>query len=197
MHIIMNSHRASSLLLLHVKRSLPSLSVNVPVVGQLSWHHHRCHRKSYASKREDVGQIIAIKRVAQKPPNPAGQQRTTVLDKTQISGTKQLVKAGLPLVLFSVLAAWVVSNAYAGKLREMETAQGRVSKSVRQAILEEEHDEMMERLSKIVANTDFDNTKRIKRPEEVLEERRLARERRNAWHRRLYRWAFRKGDNAE
>jgi len=55
--------------------------------------------------------------------------------------------------------------------------------------VEEEHEEMLERLNKIV-QTDFDNTKRIKRPEEVLEERRRERERRNAWHRRLYRWAF-------
>lgn len=104
-----------------------------------------------------------------------------------------LINAGLPFVLFSILGLWVVSNAYSGKLREMETAQGRESQSIRQAQLSAEHDEMMERLSKIVQDDSFDNTKRIRRPEEILEERRLDRERRNAWHRRLYRWTFGKG----
>lgn len=136
--------------------------------------------RSFASTKPESGQIK--KRVVH-----VGQMKK----KDQVSGSKQLVKAGLPLILFSILGAWVVSNAYSGKLKEMEASQGKVSKSVRQAVLEEEHDEMMERLSKIV-QADFDNTKRIKRPEEVLEERRLARERRNAWHRRLYRWVFRK-----
>lgn len=114
---------------------------------------------------------------------------------TNVSGVTHLVKAGLPLVLFSILGLWVVSNAYGGKLREMETSQGRVSKSVRQAMLEEEHDAMMERLQKIVKDDSFDNTKRIPRPEEILEERRLARERRNAWHRRWYRYIFSVSDD--
>ena len=99
------------------------------------------------------------------------------------------LKAGMPFVLFSILSAWVVSNALDGKLKEMEASQGRTSKSLRQVALEQEHDEMMERLNKIVA-TDFDNQKRIKRPHEILEERRKERERRNAWHRRLYRNIF-------
>ena len=85
----------------------------------------------------------------------------------------------------------MVSHALDGKLKEMETAQGKTSKSLRQAALDSEHDEMMERLNKIVEDDSFDNTKRIKRPHEILEERRLERERKNAWHRRLYRWAFR------
>jgi hypothetical protein len=97
-----------------------------------------------------------------------------------------MVSAGIPFVLFSVLAAWVVSNAVDGKLKEMELSQGKSSQSIRQAKLEEEHEDMMERLGKIV-ETDFDNTKRIKRPNEILEERRLDRERRNAWHRRAWR----------
>lgn len=97
-----------------------------------------------------------------------------------------MLTAGVPFVLFSVLAAWVVSNAVDGKLKEMELSQGKSSQSIRQAKLEEEHEDMMERLGKIV-ETDFDNTKRIKRPNEILEERRLDRERRNAWHRRAWR----------
>ena len=105
-----------------------------------------------------------------------------------------MLRVGAPFVLFSVLAAWVVSSALDGKLKEMEASQGKSSISIRQAALEQEHDEMMERLNKIVAN-DFDNTKRIKRPHEVLEERRKERERRNAWHRRAYRAIF--GGNKE
>ena len=37
---------------------------------------------------------------------------------------------------------------------------------------------------------DFDNTKRIKRPEEILKERKLERERNNVWYRRWYRSIF-------
>lgn len=110
--------------------------------------------------------------------------------KKEEQGISVAIKAGAPFVLFSLLAAWVVSNAVDGKLKEMEAWQGKTSKSVRQAKLEEEHEEMMDRLNKIVTQ-DFDNTKRIKRPQEILEERRQERERRNRWYRRLYRWAFR------
>ena len=88
------------------------------------------------------------------------------------------------------MAAWTLQNALSGRLKEMEASQGKVSKSLRQAALEEEHEEMMERLNHIVNNTEFDNEKRIKRPEDILEERRLERQRRNAWHRRLYRRIF-------
>jgi hypothetical protein len=106
------------------------------------------------------------------------------------NNTHEMMRAGLPFVLFSIMGAWVVSRALQGKLKEMEAAQGKASQSLRQAALQTEHDDMMERLNKIVA-TDFDNTKRIKRPHEILEERRLERERKNVWYRRLYRWAFR------
>lgn len=104
------------------------------------------------------------------------------------SSKNPLLVAGLPLILFSVLGAWVVSNAVSGRLKEREAAHGVASQSIRQAALQEEHDEMMEKLNKIVEKDDFDNTKRIKRPEEILEERRIEREKRNAWHRRTYRW---------
>ena len=88
----------------------------------------------------------------------------------------QLLTAGLPFVFFSVLAAWVVSNALQGKLKERETAHGVTSQSLRQASLQVEHDETMEKMNKIVASQDFDNTKRIKRPEEILQERKRERE---------------------
>jgi hypothetical protein len=109
---------------------------------------------------------------------------------TNSSTTKSympLLQAGLPLILFTLLGLWVTSHAYGGKLRELEASRGQSSVSLRQAALAQEHDAMMERLNHI-AKQDFDNTKRIARPEEILEQRRLARQRRNAWHRRAYRW---------
>jgi hypothetical protein len=105
---------------------------------------------------------------------------------TTTTSSLQVIRVGLPLILFSVLSAWVVSNAYGGKLKEMEVSQGKTSMSLRQAAFEAEHTEMLERLNKIV-QSDYDNTKRIQRPEEVLEQRRLERQRRNVWYRRWYR----------
>lgn len=52
--------------------------------------------------------------------------------------------------------------------------------------MDKEHDEMMEKLSHIVKQ-DFDNTKRIERPDEVLERRRKEREAKNVWYRRWWR----------
>lgn len=120
--------------------------------------------------------------------------KSILMNKKTKKKTKQhqLLTAGLPFVFFSVLAAWVVSNALQGKLKERETAHGVTSQSLRQASLQVEHDETMEKMNKIVASQDFDNTKRIKRPEEILQERKRERERRNAWYRRLYRWVLRK-----
>jgi hypothetical protein len=127
-------------------------------------------------------------------PIPSQAGRWGKLSSSSYGQSMHWIRAGLPLILFSILSAWVVSNAYGGKLRELEASQGKSSISIRQAALEEEHEEMMERLSKIVA-TDYDNTKRIKRPEEVLEERRLERQKRNAWHRRFYRWISNQSDD--
>eukprot|EP00957_Ditylum_brightwellii_P097368 7416075-Ditylum_brightwellii.AAC.1 len=50
--------------------------------------------------------------------------------------------------------------------------------------MEAEKDDMMEKLNKKMKQ-DFDNTKRIERPEEILERRRLEREKRNRWYNRL------------
>ena len=65
-------------------------------------------------------------------------------------------------------------------------------RSERQAHLDKEHDEMVDKLNYYV-NRDFDNTKRIERPEEVLERRRKEREARNVWYKRWYR-RFIKGE---
>lgn len=142
---------------------------------------------SSSSLPPNVGKIVRRVRLKVPPPKNRAAATGGYKPKSSFLSGMQWARAGIPMVLFSILSAWVVGNAYGGKLREMEVAQGKASISLRQAALEAEHDEMMERLSKIVAS-DFDNTKRIKRPEEILEERRLERQRRNAWHRRFYRW---------
>jgi len=59
-------------------------------------------------------------------------------------------------------------------------------RSERQARLEKEKDDMMTKVNKI-RKTDFNNTKRIERPEEILERRRKERENRNVWYRRTWR----------
>lgn len=52
--------------------------------------------------------------------------------------------------------------------------------------MEKEQQDMMEKISKI-RKADFDNTKRIERPEEVLERRRKQREANNRWYKRAWR----------
>eukprot|EP00536_Pseudo-nitzschia_multiseries_P015259 jgi/Psemu1/311897/fgenesh1_kg.848_\ len=101
-------------------------------------------------------------------------------------GSMHLVKAGLPLFLFCGLGVWVVSNGIEGKNRERDAFQGRISKSERQAVMDKEHDEMMDKLNHMMKE-DFDNTKRIERPDEVLARRRKEREDRSVWYRRLWR----------
>jgi hypothetical protein len=59
-------------------------------------------------------------------------------------------------------------------------------RSERQARLEKEQADMMEKINKI-RKTDFDNTRRIERPEEILERRKKERELRNVWYRRVWR----------
>lgn len=106
-------------------------------------------------------------------------------------GSMYLVQAGLPLFLFCGLGVWVVSSGIDGKNRERDAFQGRISKSERQAIMDKEHDEMMNKLNRMVKQ-DFDNTKRIERPEEVLARRRKEREAQSVWYRRI--WGIFKAD---
>jgi hypothetical protein len=53
--------------------------------------------------------------------------------------------------------------------------------------MEEEHDQMIKKIQNAV-EADFDNTKRIERPEEILARRKQERDARNRWYRRLGRW---------
>ena len=59
-------------------------------------------------------------------------------------------------------------------------------RSDRQAVMDKEHDEMMDKLNHIMKE-DFDNTKRIERPDEVLERRRKERKAKNVWYKRIWR----------
>jgi hypothetical protein len=107
-------------------------------------------------------------------------------NKKKEEGSMYFVQAGLPMLLFCGLGVWVVSNGLEGKNRERDAFQGRLSKSERQAVMEKEHDEMMEKLNHMMQQ-EFDNTKRIERPEEVLARRRKEREARNVWYKRWWR----------
>lgn len=115
--------------------------------------------------------------------------RQKILEKKQgkeNEGKWLFLRAGLPFVLFSLGAFWVVQTAIDGKLKEKAASRREVSQSERQMYMEEEHDDMMQRLNK-AAKTDFDNTKRIERPEDILARRRAEREKRNVWYRRAWR----------
>ena len=57
---------------------------------------------------------------------------------------------------------------------------------MRRTRLEKEQEDMMDKITKI-RRTDFDNTKRIERPEDILERRRKEREARNVWYRTAWR----------
>lgn len=59
-------------------------------------------------------------------------------------------------------------------------------RSERQARLEKEQEDMMEKINKI-RKSDFDNTKRIERPEDILERRKRQRESYNKWYKRAWR----------
>mmetsp|Transcript_33306 Transcript_33306/g.60005 ORF Transcript_33306/g.60005 Transcript_33306/m.60005 type:complete len:156 (-) Transcript_33306:46-513(-) len=109
----------------------------------------------------------------------------------QPSNFHLFVKAGLPFLLFSVGASLVLKSAVEGKNIERDKSSGLVSKSERRARLDEEKDEMMEKLNKRIETVAFDNTKRIERPEEILERRKQEREDRNRWYKRSWRWVTR------
>lgn len=85
----------------------------------------------------------------------------------------------------------MLKNGLEGKNIDRDKSKGFVSKSQRQARLDNERDEMMEKLNKRIKTVDFDNTKRIERPEEILERRKKEREERNRWYKRTWRWVTR------
>ena len=118
--------------------------------------------------------------------NPQRLQRLALKKRSQPPSTFLFIKAGLPLVLFSVGASLVVKRGIEGKQKESDASKGLVSQSERQARMQVEKDDMMEKINKI-RKTDFDNTKRIERTEEVLERRRKERDTRNKWYKRVWR----------
>ena len=121
-----------------------------------------------------------------KPNNVTAARRSPITH--QPSNFHLFVKAGLPFLLFSVGASLVLKSAVEGKNIERDKSKGLVTKSERQARLDSERDEMVEKLNKRIKTVDFDNTKRIQRPEEILERRKKEREERNRWYKRTWRW---------
>lgn len=115
-----------------------------------------------------------------------------IMKSSEPTGRQHFLRAGLPFLLFSVGAFWVVQNAIDGKLKERAISRREVSQSERQAFMEEEHDDIMEKMTKAVKK-DFDNTKRIERPEDILARRKAERDLRNVWYRRW--WRSVKGDD--
>ena len=121
-----------------------------------------------------------------KKPNINGALRSQIQQPTNLH---LFLKAGLPFLIFSVGASLVLKSALEGKNIERDKSKGLVSKSERQARLDNERDDMMEKLTNRIKTVEFDNTKRIERPEEILERRKLEREDRNRWYKRSWRWA--------
>mmetsp|Transcript_36061 Transcript_36061/g.41804 ORF Transcript_36061/g.41804 Transcript_36061/m.41804 type:complete len:153 (+) Transcript_36061:218-676(+) len=143
--------------------------------------------------------IIMEKAVPITKANPmAGYKVTTQARKKMIRKTTEqnkkippmatFIRYGLPFVLFVAGASFVVASALDGKNKERDLATGQsMSKSERQAKMETERDNMVKKMEHM-AKVEFDNTKRIERPEDILERRRLERENRNVWYKRLGRW---------
>ncbi|KAL3757300.1 hypothetical protein ACHAWU_008461 [Discostella pseudostelligera] len=125
--------------------------------------------------------------VQPKPKTPRASSRLPLPPPTA-SNFHLFVKAGLPLLLFSVGASVMLKSGVEGRNIERDKSKGFVSKSERQARLDAERDQMMEKLNKRIKTVDFDNTKRIERPEEILERRKKEREDRNRWYKRTWRW---------
>lgn len=115
------------------------------------------------------------------------QDRRLFSTRKSLTSTHVFIKAGLPMILFAVGATFVLQSAIEGKNKEREVSRGQLSKSERQAKMETEHADMMQKIQ-TVRTTDFDNTKRIERPEEVLERRRQERAKKNIWYRRWSRY---------
>lgn len=113
------------------------------------------------------------------------------LPKHPPSSFHLFVTAGLPFLLFSVGASFVLKSAVEGKNKERDKSSGLISKSERKARLDAERDAMVHKLNKRMETVDFDNTKRIERPEEILEKRKQEREDRNKWYKRTWRWVTR------
>ena len=83
---------------------------------------------------------------------------TTTATKKKQAGSLHIFRAGVPMLLFCGLGVWVVSNGIEGKNKERDAAQGRLSVSERQAMMNKEHSDMMQKMTHIVGQ-DFDNTK--------------------------------------
>jgi len=116
-------------------------------------------------------------------------QNDAIKDDHAVSRSRPFIRAGLPFLLFMFGGAYFLSISLNDRLKENEqTRQLGGSKSEREFIMEEEKSNLLRKLQKDIETKDFDNTRRIERPEEVLARRKLEREQRNKWYRRSWRW---------
>ena len=159
----------------------------------LRMNAHACHRPMqphHALARRSLVTGTTATAGTKRPAAASSASASTAAPPKPPPGGHLFIKAGLPLILFSVGASYVLKDAIEGKNKERDAVKGASSKSERQARMEREQEDMLEKINRSMAK-DFDNTRRIERPEEILERRKMERERRNRWYRRAWRFVTR------
>ena len=85
---------------------------------RLSLRHQQQQQKFSSSTVGSNSKVLSSKK--------GGKLHTKKEDEP--SNMQLFVHAGLPMIVFSVLAAWVLKNSIEGKNKEYETSRGQVSK---------------------------------------------------------------------
>mmetsp|Transcript_11422 Transcript_11422/g.17319 ORF Transcript_11422/g.17319 Transcript_11422/m.17319 type:complete len:146 (-) Transcript_11422:87-524(-) len=99
------------------------------------------------------------------------------------------MRVGMPFLLFVAGGTYFLSIALDDRLKDKEQMRELGgSKSDRQFQMEQEKENLLRKLQKDIETKEFDNTRRIERPEEVLARRKKEREERNRWYKRTWRW---------
>ena len=163
------------------------------IVTMLRMNARACHRpmqQCLAVARRSLTTGTTATAGTKRPAAASSSSASAAAPPKPPPGGHLFIKAGLPLILFSVGASYVLKDAIEGKNKERDAVKGASSKSERQARMEREQEDMMEKINRNMAK-DFDNTRRIERPEEILERRKMERERRNRWYRRAWRFVTR------
>jgi hypothetical protein len=82
-------------------------------------------RAAARQQRLFVHQQRPLSTAATKPGKPAMKKKKSDIEP---SNMQLFVHAGLPMIGFSMLAAWVLKNSIEGKNKEFETSRGQASK---------------------------------------------------------------------
>ena len=108
----------------------PSPSSSSPRLPQLL-----LRRPPVTSLSSSIGRVVIVGRIGGSNVSQFASFATASSTKKRVEGNNKkdqgslyFVKAGLPLLLFSILGAWVVSNGIEGKNKERDAFQGRMSK---------------------------------------------------------------------